>query len=338
VVVTDTAPGPRTQTITITAPKYGENTLHVSAINAALSEGHSSTTIDVGRLSPPVAAWRLDTYPGVDQSRALADIRPEPAGDTPLTASNVTWRPDQRLVRGASAEFNGTTSVMTAAGAPVDTSRSFTVAAWVRLSELPTTTDIMVAAQDGTDAAGFHLGTRREGSPLTPRWGFVMKDGPALQTVYRSKARPRGLTCGFVRRCGCCRGQAEAMIPSFGYLILRQLLQLMILVLCGDRATEAEILVLRHRVAVLRRHVHRLDLEPSDRAVLAALSRLLPRPRWAAFFVTPATLLRWHRRLVTRQRTYSGRPDRPATRSEIRDPGAAPGRAEPDLGLPADSG
>jgi putative transposase len=108
------------------------------------------------------------------------------------------------------------------------------------------------------------------------------------------------------------------MILSFGYLILRQLLQLMILVLRGDRASEVEILVLRHQVAVLRRQVHRLDLEPADRAVPAALSRLLPRPRWATFFVTPDTLLRWHRRLVTRTWTYPNRPGRPALRAEIR--------------------
>jgi putative transposase len=78
-----------------------------------------------------------------------------------------------------------------------------------------------------------------------------------------------------------------------------------------------EILVLRHQVAVLRRQVQRLDLEPPE-AVLCALSRLLPRPRWAAFFVTPATLLRWDRRLVDRTWTYPNRPGRAALRSEIR--------------------
>jgi putative transposase len=109
------------------------------------------------------------------------------------------------------------------------------------------------------------------------------------------------------------------MILSLGYLVLRQLLQLTVLGMRGDGAKEVEIMVLRHQVAVLRRQVKRLDLEPSDRVVLSALSRLLPRPRWAAFLVTPAALLRWHRNLIARKWTYPRRqPGRPAIRTEIR--------------------
>jgi putative transposase len=112
----------------------------------------------------------------------------------------------------------------------------------------------------------------------------------------------------------------RGMILSFGYLILRQMLQLIILTARGERANAVEVLALRHQVAVLRRQVRRLDLEPADRAVLAGLSRLLPRVRWAAFFVTPATLLRWHRNLVARRWTYpTRRPGRPPVRAELRE-------------------
>jgi hypothetical protein len=87
------------------------------------------------------------------------------------------------------------------------------------------------------------------------------------------------------------------MIVSFGYLVLRQVLQLMVLGLRGERSKEVEILVVRHQVALLRRQVKRLDLDRPIGAVLSALSRLLP-DRGGKVPGYPATLLRWHCTLV----------------------------------------
>jgi hypothetical protein len=108
-----------------------------------------------------------------------------------------------------------------------------------------------------------------------------------------------------------------AVIFSLGYKVVRLGLQFLTLVARGDHANVVEILVLRHQVAVLRRQVARLDLEPADRVVLAALSRLLPRPRWPTYFVTPATMLRWHRDLVARRRRHRRRrPGRPSVAAD----------------------
>ena len=68
---------------------------------------------------------------------------------------------------------------------------------------------------------------------------------------------------------------------------------------------DVEIAVLRHQLAVIRRQVARPRFSPTDRALLATLSRLVPRERWGSFLVTPATLLRWHRELVGRHWTFA---------------------------------
>ena len=102
------------------------------------------------------------------------------------------------------------------------------------------------------------------------------------------------------------------MLSKLAYLILCRSIQLLALLARGDAAKDLEILVLRHQLAVLRRQRPRPKLGPSDRALLAAVSRVLPRSRWSCFFITPETLLRWHRRLAAAAWTYphrqTGRP------------------------------
>jgi transposase InsO family protein len=103
------------------------------------------------------------------------------------------------------------------------------------------------------------------------------------------------------------------MALAFLYRAFCRVLQLIRLSCRKDSNLAVEVVMLRHEVAVLRRQVHRPALQPADRAVLAALWRQLPRLHRGRFFVQPATLLRWHRDLVTKRWTYPhGRPGRPA--------------------------
>ena len=111
------------------------------------------------------------------------------------------------------------------------------------------------------------------------------------------------------------------MILSVGYLVVRCLLGCqMVLTRCAV-SKDAELLVLRHENAVLRRQICRVRYQPGDRLWLAALSRLIPRRRWGdVFAVAPATLLAWHRGLVARKWDYTSRrrPGRPSAAAAIR--------------------
>ena len=102
------------------------------------------------------------------------------------------------------------------------------------------------------------------------------------------------------------------MLSKLAYLTLCRSIQLLALLARSDAAKDLEILVLCHQFAVLGRQVPRPKLQPADRALLAAVSRVLPRARWSCFLVQPETLLGWHRRLVAGAWTYphrqTGRP------------------------------
>ncbi|MBO3753107.1 hypothetical protein J5X84_44320 [Streptosporangiaceae bacterium NEAU-GS5] len=104
------------------------------------------------------------------------------------------------------------------------------------------------------------------------------------------------------------------MTWSVLYIIARGLVTGLVLLTRGDATKQIEILALRHEVAVPRRQITQPLLQPADRVWLTALSRRLPRIRWSAFFITPATLPAWHRALIWRRWRYPRRtPSRPST-------------------------
>jgi putative transposase len=103
------------------------------------------------------------------------------------------------------------------------------------------------------------------------------------------------------------------------YLLMIRVFDWLALLTRSDTSKDAEILVLRHEVAVLRRQIARPKPDWADRAMIAALTRLLPRHLRLHRIVTPATLLAWHRRLTKKKWTYPNAAGRLPVPEEIRE-------------------
>jgi hypothetical protein len=126
------------------------------------------------------------------------------------------------------------------------------------------------------------------------------------------------------------------MVVRLVYMFIVRVFGWLVLLTRNDAAKDAEILVLRHEVAVLRRQVMRPTPDWADRVVITALARLLPGRLWLHRIVTPGALLAWHRRLVKRKWTYWNAPD--ARRFQVKSANSWnswPGRTRGGLPCPA---
>jgi hypothetical protein len=108
-----------------------------------------------------------------------------------------------------------------------------------------------------------------------------------------------------------------AVLVRLIYRSLVVLLSWLALSARSSASKNAEILILRHEVAVLRRGNPKPRIDWTDRALLAALARILPRALRAHRIATPGTLLRWHRRMVARKWTQPKTPGRPPLAGEL---------------------
>lgn len=141
-----------------------------------------------------VGRWFLESFPGVSRSVALADVSAWDK-DSPLSATNLAWRADAHMIGGEAASFNGKSSVAATDGPVVDTTGSFSVAAWVRPATLTGNRDFLgqdfASVADAGRRGGFSVGIRHQGGAA--HWAFRMGDGSKLGTDVVAAIDPHAL-------------------------------------------------------------------------------------------------------------------------------------------------
>ncbi|MDP9793374.1 hypothetical protein J2S43_001886 [Catenuloplanes nepalensis] len=168
-----TSGGLKTATIKLTAPKYGLINLYAYAVDATQNDGVLGKSEDfiVDRKRPAVARFGLETYPGINESAALADQQAALSGDTPLTTANTTWTDNGRLVNGRTLTFNDPAAQAMATGLTPDVTKSFSVAAWVKLSDLNGYQAIVTKEAGAGQWSPFRLQLRED---FGPKWCMTM--------------------------------------------------------------------------------------------------------------------------------------------------------------------
>ncbi|MFV2099331.1 LamG-like jellyroll fold domain-containing protein [Micromonospora sp. LOL_014] len=192
------APG-ASVTLTLTPPRDGFNALYVYARN---EYGRPSPTTRypflVTSRSSPIGHWPL-----IDTNNEL--FRARSGGPDLVPSGDVTWAPDTYLIEASTPAFDAVAEdpvdvpgAATAAVSALDTSGSFSAAAWVRPAEL--SGDRTAVGADGTGAGGFQLGIRQLGDPPAPHWAFTVPTGTAASSPLISAYRPVPIAASDVDR------------------------------------------------------------------------------------------------------------------------------------------
>lgn len=147
--------------VKLSATAYGESTFTAYGVDKTLNEGHrTAIPVMVKKKVTAIARYGLQTYPGVDETAALANSA-RPNAENPLAVTGLGWADDVRIIGGRTATFTGATVQSAgASGLVLDTTKSFAVAAWVRLTDLNATSTLIAKDAPTNQSSPFRLRAR----------------------------------------------------------------------------------------------------------------------------------------------------------------------------------